>query len=79
MAKQATYFEDNKGQPHKSIEDAVASDIAVALGQIGGGGSGEAVGLAKKIIENRAEIERAFADLDAIAGRRPIQKPRTEN
>lgn len=65
MAKARQYYEDAKGAPHKKPEDAVASDIASVLGRVGDE-SGMALGVAKVLIEKRAEIEQAYADLDAL-------------
>jgi hypothetical protein len=67
MAKAATYFEDGRGNPHKTPEAAIASDIAAALGRMGDG-EGLANGIALKIIDKRGEIERAFRELDDMKG-----------
>lgn len=64
MAKLASCFADNKGNLHSTIEDAVLADLQAALGRVGSD-TGIVGGVAKLIIEKRAEIEAAFADLDA--------------
>lgn len=68
MAKTAACFIDNAGTPHTTPEDAVLADIAAVIGRQGRDGqvAGMAPGLAKLILANRAEIEAAFADLDAM-------------
>lgn len=66
MAKIAPAFFDNARNSHATPEDAVASDIATALGRVGD--TGITPGLAKLILDRREAIERAFADLDEMAG-----------
>lgn len=70
MAKTAACFIDNAGTPHTTPENAVLADIAAVLGTQGRDSqvAGMAPGLAKLILAHRAEIEAAFADLDAMAG-----------
>ncbi len=65
MAKKGTGYFDRKGQFFKSARDATASDLAALLGQIGDGES-LAPGIAQMMLERRAEIERLFADHDAM-------------
>lgn len=65
MAKAAQYFEDDKGQPHKTPEAAIASDLAGILGKVGEGES-IAPGIARTLIEKRELIEGAFAQLDEM-------------
>lgn len=67
MAKTATYFEDEKGVPHKTPEGAIASDLAALLGRIGDG-EGIAPGIARTILDKRTMIEAAFAQLDEMKG-----------
>lgn len=65
MAKISTTYADNAGSSHASPEGAVLSDISAALGRVSAD-SGITGGLAKLILEKRAEIEAAFADLDRM-------------
>lgn len=66
MAKIALCFADNSGVSHDTPEAATIADTALVLGRLSTD-SGIAGGVAKLIFEKRAEIERAFADFDAIA------------
>lgn len=63
MAKAIESYADNSGCIHATIEAAVLSDIAQALGRLSAD-QGIAGGVAKLILEKRAEIEAAFRDLD---------------
>lgn len=65
MARKGTGYFDRKGHFFKSAKDATASDIAGLLGQLGDGES-LAPGIAHVILERRAEIERLFAEHDAM-------------
>ncbi len=65
MAKKGTGYFDRKGNFFKSARDATASDLAALLGQIGDGES-LAPGIAQMLLERRTEIERLFADHDAM-------------
>lgn len=63
MASIVKAFADNNGTFHASAEAAVLADLIAALGQ-----TREGPNLAKIVMEKRAEIERAFADLDRLTG-----------
>lgn len=65
MAKKGTGYFDRKGQFFKSGRDATVSDLAALLGQIGDGES-LAPGIAHMMLERRGEIERLFAEHDAM-------------
>lgn len=65
MAKQGTGFFDAKGHYFRSPEEATVSDIAALLGQIGDGES-LAPGIATTLLSRRADIERLFAEHDAM-------------
>ncbi|MEP0191228.1 MAG: hypothetical protein ABJP70_11450 [Erythrobacter sp.] len=65
MAKRGTGYFDRKGNFFKTPREATASDIAALLGQIGDGES-LAPGIAQTLIERRGDIERLFADHDAM-------------
>ena len=65
MAKQATCYTDNSGAVHETPEAAAIGDIATALGRLSADG-GIAGGVAKLVLDKRAEIEAAFADLDRL-------------
>lgn len=73
MAKIMPAFMDIAGQVHASAEAAVLSDLAAALGRTTAD-SGITGGLAKLILDKRAEIERAFADLDAMKKPQPAYR-----
>lgn len=65
MARQGTGFFDAKGHYFKSPEEATVSDIAGILGKIGDGES-LAPGIAYTLLDKRSEIERLFAEHDAM-------------
>lgn len=65
MARKGTGYFDRRGHFFKTARDATASDLAAVLGQIGEGES-LAPGIAHVLIEKRADIERLFAEHDAM-------------
>ncbi|WP_298302888.1 hypothetical protein [uncultured Erythrobacter sp.] len=65
MARKGTGYFDRRGQFFKTGREATVSDIAGLLGQIGDGES-LAPGIAQTLLEKRAEIERLFAEHDAM-------------
>ncbi len=65
MAKVIEAYSDDRGNLHHSPASAIVADIAAALGRVGDEG-GLTNGVAKLILEKRREIEKAFADFDAL-------------
>lgn len=65
MAKSIQAYLDNRGNLHMSPTSAVIGDISAALGRVGEEG-GLTEGVARLILEKRAFIEEAFADLDLL-------------
>lgn len=65
MAHRGTGFFDSKGHFFKTPNDATVSDLASVLGKIGDGES-LAPGIAQMILDRRSEIERLFAEHDAM-------------
>ena len=65
VAQKGTGYFDRKGHFFKSAAAATESDLAALLGQIGDGES-LAPGIAHMLLERRAEIERLFAEHDAM-------------
>jgi hypothetical protein len=65
MAMSGVGFFDVKGQYFKSPEDATLSDLAALLGRVGEGDS-LAPGIAKILLLKRREVEKIFADHDAM-------------
>jgi len=65
VARKGTGYFDRRGQFFKTGREATASDIAGLLGQIGEGES-LAPGIAQTLIEKRDDIERLFAEHDAM-------------
>ena len=65
MAHRGTGFFDNRGHYFKTPEEATVSDLASILGKIGDGES-LAPGIAYKLLDQRAAIERLFAEHDAM-------------
>lgn len=66
MAKLVPYFEDERGKPHKKLEDAIMSDIAALLGRQGENGD-LSIGIAQRIVAQREGIVAALAQLDALS------------
>jgi len=71
MAKSIEAYVDNRGNLHMTPTSAVIGDIAASLGRVGDEG-GLTEGVARLILEKRAEIEQAFADLDSMDEREPV-------
>ncbi|MGE5952310.1 MAG: hypothetical protein ACM308_01620 [Qipengyuania vulgaris] len=65
MAHRGTGFFDSRGHYFKSPEEATVSDLAGILGKIGDGES-LAPGIAHMMLDRRSEIERLFAEHDAM-------------
>ena len=65
MARKGTGFFDTRGQYYKTPEEATVSDLAGVLGKIGDGES-LAPGIAHMMLNRRSEIERLFAEHDAM-------------
>lgn len=65
MARKGTGFFDRKGQFFKNGRDATVSDLAALLGKIGDGES-LAPGIAHLLLDKREEIEKLFAEHDAM-------------
>ena len=77
MAKSIEAYVDNRGNLHMTPTSAVIGDIAASLGRVGDEG-GLTEGVARLILEKRAEIEQAFADLDSMDEREPVMIDRAE-
>jgi hypothetical protein len=65
MAKRGECYFDGSGQVHKTPDAATKADLAVILGRVGEGDS-LAPGIATTLFDKRAEIERVFAEHDAL-------------
>ena len=65
MASECKAYRDSKGGLHNSPEKATLEDLAGVLGRVGDEG-GMTAGVARMIFDNRAEIERVFAEHDSI-------------
>lgn len=65
MAHSGTGYFNSKGQYFRTPSEATISDLAGLLGRVGDGES-LAPGIAHMILEKRPEIERIFADHDAM-------------
>lgn len=65
MAHQGIGYFDKRGHFFKGPEEATISDLAMLLGKIGDGES-MATGIASMLLERRSEIERIFAEHDAL-------------
>ena len=65
MARKGTGFFDARGHFFKSPEEATVSDLASILSKIGDGES-LAPGIACTLLDRRGEIERLFAEHDAM-------------
>ncbi|MEE4451142.1 hypothetical protein [Novosphingobium resinovorum] len=71
MASECTAYRDAKGGLHSSAERATLEDLAAVLGRVGDEG-GMTSGVARMIFDKRTEIERIFAEHDAIVAATPI-------
>lgn len=65
MARKGIGFFDSKGHFFKTPEDATVSDISALLGKVGEGES-LAPGIAHILLRRRDELERLFAEHDAM-------------
>ena len=65
MAQKGTGYFDRKGHFFKTAGEATESDLARLFGQIGEGES-LAPGIAHTLMSRRAEVERLFAEHDAM-------------
>ena len=65
MARKGIGFFDSKGHFFKSPEEATVSDIAALLGKVGEGES-LAPGIAHILLRRREDIEKLFAEHDAM-------------
>lgn len=65
MARTGIGYFDTKGNFYKTPTEATVSDLSRVLGKIGDGES-LAPGIAHTMLERRAEIERLFAEHDAM-------------
>jgi hypothetical protein len=65
MARKGIGFFDSKGHFFKSPEDATVSDISSLLGKVGDGES-LAPGIAHILLRRREELEKLFAEHDAM-------------
>jgi hypothetical protein len=63
MAMRGIGFFDAKGHYFKTPEEATMSDLASLLGRVGDGES-LALGIAKTLLDHRAEVEKIFNDHD---------------
>lgn len=68
MATVIEAYKDGRGNLHLDPSNAIIADIAAAMGRVGEEG-GLTAGVARRILEKREEIERAFADLDRLEGK----------
>lgn len=78
MARSIQAYVDNRGHFHMSPRSAVIGDISAALGRVGEEG-GLTEGVARLILEKRAEIELAFADLDKLDEMEPVEIDHAES
>ena len=71
MARKGTGYFDSKGHFFKTGREATESDLAALLGQIGDGES-LAPGIAHMLLEQREDIERLFAEHDAMLAQEDV-------
>jgi hypothetical protein len=81
MARECTAYRDAKGGLHSSPEKATLEDLASVLGRVGDE-AGMTGGVARMIFDKRGDIERVFAEHDAMIAARdgheeaePAEKP----
>ncbi|AXB78458.1 hypothetical protein [Novosphingobium sp. P6W] len=70
MASECIAYRDSKGGLHSSAERATLEDLAGVLGRVGDEG-GMTGGVARMIFDKREEIERVFAEHDALIASAP--------
>ena len=68
MAHKGMGFFDSRGGFYRTPEEATVSDLATLLGRIGDGEESLAPGIAYLLLERRGEIERIYAEHDAMMG-----------
>lgn len=67
MAKKSTGYFDNRGNFHETAQSATVSDIAALMGHVGEDNNESlAPGIARFILERRAEIERIYSEHDEL-------------
>lgn len=77
MASECMAYRDAKGGLHSSAERATLEDLAAVLGRVGDEG-GMTSGVARMIFDKRTEIERIFAEHDAMLEAAPAKLPGKE-
>lgn len=65
MAVKCTAYRDSRDGLHASAERATLSDLALVLGRVGEDG-GLTMGVARMIFDKREDLERVFAEHDAM-------------
>jgi hypothetical protein len=65
MATECIAYRDGRGELYATAERATLADLASVLGRVGEDG-GMTNGVAKLLLERRADIERVFAEHDAM-------------
>lgn len=65
MATECVAYQDRKGSLHSTPEKATLADLADVLGRVGEEG-GMTAGVANLLFEKRVELERVFAEHDAM-------------
>ncbi len=71
VANECIAYRDSKGGLHGTAEKATLEDLAAVLGRVGDEG-GMTAGM---IFDKRAEIERVFAEHDAIIASADSRRP----
>jgi hypothetical protein len=74
VANECIAYRDSKGGLHGTAEKATLEDLAAVLGRVGDEG-GMTAGVARMIFDKRAEIERVFAEHDAIIASADSRRP----
>jgi len=70
MATECVAYRDGKGALHPTPEKATLADLADVLGRVGEEG-GMTAGVANLLFEKRVELERVFAEHDAMVANEP--------
>lgn len=77
MATECIAYRDGRGELYATAERATLADLASVLGRVGEDG-GMTNGVAKLIFERRKDIERVFAEHDAIKSNAPSAETKAD-
>ena len=77
MATECTAYRDGRGELYATPERATLADLSSVLGRVGEDG-GMTNGVAKLILDKREDIERVFAEHDAMMSNASSMETKTD-